>query len=307
MALLSLFAGAGLAADKKGSEPAPAPPPPAEAETIITGKVFCSLKRRVDLPFKGIITSLRVRVGQKVEAGEILATYRLSPEALLSIRQRLSPPQISESEVRLAEIEKNLVPLQTRQREVTQLATQKLTSPQSVTQANREVQLLTQERTATKERLQRDRQIAQQDLTVLRKDLGEAIKAGKIPDEATLKAPIGGYVVRISPDFQEGAEMDPTTGVLLVGVMDSMVVQAQAFEIEALQIQVGDTAEVTLESLPGKKFEGRVSRVAWSSLTPGLDQPSYYEVELKVPNPDLILKEGLKARIVFRKSGREGC
>ena len=29
-------------------------------EIIFNGKLFCSLKRRVDLPFKGIITSLRV-------------------------------------------------------------------------------------------------------------------------------------------------------------------------------------------------------------------------------------------------------
>ena len=81
-----------------------------------------------------------------------------------------------------------------------------------------------------------------------------------------------------------------------------MVVRAQAFEIEALQIKVGDPAEVTLDSLPGRKFQAEVSRISWSSITTGADQPAYYEVELRVPNPDLALKEGLKARIVIRKS-----
>jgi multidrug efflux pump subunit AcrA (membrane-fusion protein) len=306
--LVVLAAGAGLTAEKSGSEPT-APPaigPPAESETIITGKVFCSLKRRVDLHFKGVITSLKARSGQKVEAGDILATYQLSPDALLAIRQRLSPSQISETEVKLAEMEKDLLQAQNRQRELTQLAARHLASAQSLNQANREVQLLMQERAATQARLQNDRRIAQQDLTVLSMDLGKSIMTGQIPKEAVLKAPISGYVVRVNLDLEEGAELDPTPGVFLVGVMDPMVVQAQAFEIEALQIHVGDSAEVTLESLPGRKFEARVRRISWSSLTPGLDQPSYYEVELTVPNPDLTLKEGLKAHITFRKSAKQG-
>jgi len=84
-----------------------------------------------------------------------------------------------------------------------------------------------------------------------------------------------------------------------------MLVRGQAFEIEALQIKVGDQAEVTLDSLPGRKFQAEVSRISWSPIasgTPSIDQPAYYEVELKVPNPDLALKEGLKARIVLHKS-----
>jgi hypothetical protein len=84
--------------------------------------------------------------------------------------------------------------------------------------------------------------------------------------------------------------------------MDPMLVRAQAFEIEALQVTQGDMAEVSLESQPERKFKGTLSRLAWAPLTSGLDQPSYYEMEISVPNPDLFFKEGLKARVVFRKS-----
>ncbi len=115
-----------------------------------------------------------------------------------------------------------------------------------------------------------------------------------------IKTHEGGPAKRISPELQPGAELGPAAGVFQVGKMDPMVVRAQAFEIEALQIKLGETAEVTLESLPGRKFQGEVDRVSWSSQTPGLDQPAYYDVELKVPNPDLLLKDGLKAQIVFR-------
>ena len=300
LAVLPVFAGA-----KPKDEPPAPPASPPGSEIIITGKVFASLKRRVDLPFKGLITSVAVRSGQKVEAGEILARYRLAPEALLAIQERLSPPRISEAEVKLAETERTFTSLKSKQQEITALSQRQLAPPQSLRQIDRDVQLVNQERRALRERLQRDRQLAQQDQAVLQEHLGAAVAPGHLPREAVLKAPLDGYVLRVSPDFQTGAELAPTPAVMLVGVMDPMLLLAQAFEIEALQIKEGQTAEVTLESLPGKKFEARVNRISWSSLTPGLEQPSYYEVELTVPNPHLLLKEGLKARIVFRKSGKE--
>jgi hypothetical protein len=64
---------------------------------------------------------------------------------------------------------------------------------------------------------------------------------------------------------------------------------------------VGDQVEILPESLPGKKFEARVSRLSWAPMKPGLDLPTYYEAEFEVPNPDLTLKEGMKVRIVMRK------
>ncbi len=309
LALMVLTALPASAKSKEAQPPAgaavPAPPPPPapapEPEISFNGKVFCSLKRRVDLPFKGVITALLVKSGERVEPGQVLARYRLAAEALPLIRQRLAPPQISETEVKLSETERSLVPLQSRKQELTKLMPQKLASPQSLEQVNRDIRLLDQERTALQTRLRQDRQALKDDQALLKKQLGEAVNSGHIPAEAVLTAPIGGYIIWVNPDLREGAELEPTPGVFQVGVLDPMLVRAQAFEIEALQIKPGETGEVTLESLPGRKYQGEVSRISWASMTPGLEQPSYYDVELQVPNPDLELKDGLKAKIVFRK------
>ncbi len=285
--------------------PAAAPPPAApapESEISFNGKIYCSLKRRVDLPFKGVITSLKVRPGDKVAAGQVLATYRLSPEALVQIRQRLEPAQIPETEIKLAETERSLAPLQARQQELTRLAQQKLAPPQSLEQVNRDLRLLGQECNVLKTRLRQVRQIQQDDRMLLKRQLGQGVGSGQVPAEAALTAPIAGYVIWVNPDLRDGAELDPAPGVFQVGVMDPMLVRAQAFEIEALQIKPGETAEITLESLPGRKFQGEVSRISWASLTQGLEQPAYYEVDLKVPNPQMELKDGLKAIVVFRKT-----
>jgi multidrug efflux pump subunit AcrA (membrane-fusion protein) len=292
--------GAGCAAEAPATQPPPSTP--AESEIIFNGKLFCSLKRRVDLNFKGVITALRAHSGQKVEVGDILATYRLAPESLMAIQQRLSPPQIADLETKLAEVQRNLVPLTNKQRELTHLVEKQMAPAQSLAQVNQEIQFLGSEKTTLQERLQKDRQLAQQDQEVLSALLGTSVKSGQVPREVSLKSPINGFVIWINPEMVFGAELTPLPGVFQVGVMDPMLIRAQAFEIEALQIKVGEPAEVTLDAIPGRKFQAKVSRISWSSITTGPDQPAYYEVELQVPNPDLVLKDGLKARVVLRKS-----
>lgn len=302
--ILAILASAPVLA-KGDAAPAAAPAPatisPSDSEISFTGKVFCSLKRRVDLPFKGIITAILVHSGEPVEPGQVLARYRLAPEAVALIRQRLAPPHITDTEVRLAETERTLAPMQNKQQELTKLNQKKLAPAQSLEQANRELSLVGRERRVLQTRLGQDRQLAQDDLTVLQSQLGKGVRSGQIPAEVSVLAPIGGSLIWVHPDLQVGALLEPTLGIFQVGVMDPMTVRAQAFEIEALQIRLGETAEVTLESLPGRKFTGQVTRISWSSLTPGLEQPAYYDVELKLPNPELLLKDGLKAQIVFPK------
>jgi len=293
--------GAGFAGEAPVTR-ATTPPSNGESDIIFNGKIFCSLKRRIDLPFKGVITSLRARSGQRVEAGEILATYRLAPESLMAIQQRLSPPQLAEMETKLAEVQRNMVPLTSKQRELTQLVQKKLAPSQGLAQVNEELQFLGREKATLQERLKKDRQLVQQDQEVLSNLVGTAVKTGQVPREVSLKTPISGYVIWVNPEMREDAELLPLPAAFQVGVMDPMLLRAQAFEIEALQVRVGQPAEMTLDALPGRKFQAKVSRISWSSITSGPDTPAYYEVELTVPNPDLDLKEGLKARIVLRKS-----
>jgi len=302
LALAVLTGVPALAKDKGGQEaPAPAITTP-EPEISFNGKVFCSLKRLVDLPFKAVITSVLVRSGESVAPGQALARFRLAPEAVLLIQQRLSPAQISDTAVKLAETQRNLDAAAAKQQELAKLAVKKLASPQSLEQANHDLQQLTRERTELQTFLRQLRLSAQDDLAVLKNQLGNGVKPGEIPPEGILRAPIGGYIIWIQPELRQGALLEPTPGVFQVGVMNPMLVRAQAFEIEALQIKTGETAEINLESLPGRKFQGQVSRISWSSLTPGLDQPAYYDVELEVANPEMDLKDGLKAQIIFRKT-----
>jgi multidrug resistance efflux pump len=185
------------------------------------------------------------------------------------------------------------------------LAQKKLAPAQMLTQVNRDLEFAEKQRIKLQEKLQRDRELAKQDREILSRLLGSSVMSGQIPREVALKAPISGNIIWVNPEVRVNAELPPMPAAFQVGVMDPMLVRGQAFEIEALQIKVGDQAEVTLDSLPGRKYQAEVSRISWSPIAIGstaIDQPAYYEVELTVPNPDLALKEGLKARIVLHKS-----
>jgi multidrug efflux pump subunit AcrA (membrane-fusion protein) len=302
LALTLLLSGSAPAAKDSPKAPAPAAAAPergAQPDIDFKGKVFCSLKRQCHLLFKAIILEVNVKAGDMVRQGQVLARFKLTPESALQVQQRLLQPQVLDMEVKLAGLERSLIPLKNKQKELTGLVQQNLAPTQSLNQLNQEIGQLEKERQAMLHSLETQRRLAKEEQAVLQNQLGEAVTSGKLPATAALVAPIAGHVIWVHPDLQPEADVGPLPGAIVIGVMDPMVVRGQAFESEALDIKPGQDAKVILESLPGQQFPAKVSRVAWASLTPGLDQPSYYDVEMTVPNPQLLLKEGLKARIVI--------
>jgi multidrug efflux pump subunit AcrA (membrane-fusion protein) len=271
------------------------------AELTFTGKLVCYLKRPVLLPVAGDIISLNVQPGQKVRQGEVLGRYRLIPESLQALNRRLLSSQLPDLRAKLAEIDKGLATLDTKRNTLLELSRQNLAPAQSLTQVDQEIKALSKQRAALGEALGQAERTTTEEEALLRKQLGVSFKSGQIPKEGALVAPIEGYVVWMHPDLRQGAELGGGTPVLILGVMDPMLLRAPVHEIEALKLKVGDEADITVESLPGQKFSAQVSRLPWAPPTISLDHPTYYDVEFKVPNPDLLLKEGLKATIEIRR------
>jgi macrolide-specific efflux system membrane fusion protein len=272
------------------------------ADQTFTGKLVCYLKRPVLLPVAADIISLNVQPGQKVKEGEILGRYRLIPEALQTLRQRLLPSQIYDLRARMAEIDKGLTTLENKKNTLIQLAKQNLAPPQSLTQINEDIQALRKQRAAMADGLGQAERTRQDEEALLRKQLGVPFTSGHIPREGVLVAPIDGHVLWLHPDLRQGAQLNGGTPVMMIGVMNPMLLRAQVFESEIPKIKVGEEAAITLESLPGRKFTARVSRLPWAPPVLSLEHPTFYDVEFKVANPDLILREGMKATVVMMPS-----
>lgn len=277
---------------------------PSSRDILVSGKLACSLKRVVVVPFYGVITELLVQAGQPVAKGEVLAHYRLHPESVLRIRSRIYPKDIKELEVNQVRLTAKLTELEKKRAALRELAKDKLTSQESLDHIDNEINTACKEKDALADRLKWARQLHKDDLAILEKQLHSPGGVANIPAAVKLSAPIHGYVVWVHPDMRVGAELKPEEPAFLIGDLDTMIIKAQVHELEAMQLRIGDPAEVQVVSLPEKKFAGKVTRISWSSLTSAPDQPSFFEVEFSVPNPEHILKDGLKVRVVVPKASQ---
>lgn len=83
------------------------------------------------------------------------------------------------------------------------------------------------------------------------------------------------------------------TAAAIVTIMDYSTIRAQVAvpEIEAARVQIGQPVMLTTDSLPGRTFQGKVSRH-----TGALDEPTRsLLVEVDFPNPDRVLRPGMYA------------
>ncbi|MFC1895943.1 HlyD family efflux transporter periplasmic adaptor subunit [Thermodesulfobacteriota bacterium] len=271
-------------------------------EIVLSGKAFCSLKRQVVVPFRCTVLSRSVEPGRLVAEGAVLGRFRLSPRDRLEIRRRRSPYHVRELELHIEELEANLVRLEWERQETQRLADLNLLPSRTLERIENELVLLKRKLVLVREKLVFEREMAEQDRKLLAKHLGKDMNQGGMPEEGILTAPIEGHVVWTNPEFRVGAELGANTPVIQIGVMDPMVLRAHVHEIEAAQLEVGDAARFTVESLPGRTFSVTVQRISWVPLFPGPDKPSYYEVEFEVPNSDFMLREGYKGRIFMGKT-----
>ena len=127
---------------------------------------------------------------------------------------------------------------------------------------------------------------------------GDLTLAGS--EDASLTAPIAGQVVSIQSDLREGLELPAGTPAFIIGVMDPMVIRTQIHESDIVNVGLDDKAEVIMESVANRTFEATVSRFSLTPLDPVVADPSYYDIELSIPNSDYVLKEGYKGNILFQ-------
>lgn len=310
MPLLLLFAFfllGGVAVAQQAPQPAPASPAPgkpsliqAAQEIVFQGKLYCSLKREAVIIFDGEIEELRVRAGQKVKAGEILLTYRLTPEVVQALRTRVSTATLTEIDAKIAGIDADSLTAKAKIKELESLKAGGFINENKLVAPKNEISALSAQRDFLVKQRGLTKQLLEEDIRQLKSLLGDVIDYDKVPSMVSLKSPIDGHVTAMDPETRPGAFVKANTRAVSIGVMDPMVVRAQLYEAEAIKVKPGDKAVMTLSTLPDRSFEVIMTRVSWTPVTVDIDKPTFYEVELSAPNPDLILKEGFKAQITFR-------
>ncbi len=119
-------------------------------------------------------------------------------------------------------------------------------------------------------------------------------------DRTELRAPFAGIVT--SRNIEPGEVVTPTRQAMTLSDLSSVKVKIYVGETEIGGVKPGQKAEVKVDSLPGKTFEGTVTFISpEGEFTPKIIQTQkervklVYLVEITVANPNLELKTGMPA------------
>jgi RND family efflux transporter MFP subunit len=119
------------------------------------------------------------------------------------------------------------------------------------------------------------------------REIEELEQTGKVKRELEIDSPASGFVTE--RNALPNMYVQPGTKLYSVADLSTVWVYAQVFQNDLGRIKVGDSAEVTVDSYPGRMFPGRATFI-W----PQLDQTTRTaKVRLEIPNPELKLSLGM--------------
>lgn len=294
-----------------------------DAEIIFRGKSFPAYQRDCRIYFNGEITEIRVKEGDEVKEGDILATYVLDRAARIQVRNVLYPSALQnlresllQNEVALKKLtdidmklqEQNLEHAVKQLNRFKELQEKGMASAEAVDNADRVVfrsrKLIAglkdniETRRSSLAKMRKDLEFQEGrrklDLDLLEWQAQRSFADESIPTEmAYLKAPISGRIIWMHPDFAVHAELNRGFVAMKVAPVDGMVVRCKAHELELVRLREGDRGTITFDAIPDKEYPAKVSRIPWISRNATLEVPADYTVEFIVMNPDQRLKGGM--------------
>jgi len=113
-------------------------------------------------------------------------------------------------------------------------------------------------------------------------------------------SPFAGYVGKRFVD--RGALVNSSSPLVMIVDLSRVKVIVSVVERDYRRISPGQLSSIAVDAYPGRRFEGKVARMA-----PVLDPETRTgEVEIELPNPGAVLKPGMFARVEVGVQSRRG-
>lgn len=127
-------------------------------------------------------------------------------------------------------------------------------------------------------------------------EIAQVARTGHAIRAITLRSPASGVVLR--KNAQLGARIMPDDTLYEIADLSSVWVLADVYESEMANLRLGQTAQVTLTSAPGRTWTGRITFVS-----PVLDEATRTaKVRLEIANADGLLKPDMYANVELQQS-----
>ncbi len=127
-------------------------------------------------------------------------------------------------------------------------------------------------------------------------------------EKATLRAPRSGII--LNRPIHEGEQVTPGMPLMTIGSLDTVRLTVYISEADIGRVRLGQTAEVTVDSFPGRVFRGTVTFIAQNAeFTPRNVQTreeratTVFAVRVELPNADHALKPGMPADVTLLEGG----
>jgi membrane fusion protein, heavy metal efflux system len=128
------------------------------------------------------------------------------------------------------------------------------------------------------------------------------INGGNTQGAFVVKSPVSGFIVEKQINNDMAIRTDNTNSMFTVSDLKNVWVLANVYESNISQVHLGDDAEVTTLSYPGRVFHGKVDKIL-NVLDPA---NKVMKIRVVLPNPDYALKPEMFASVtVVNKSDSE--
>jgi cobalt-zinc-cadmium efflux system membrane fusion protein len=129
------------------------------------------------------------------------------------------------------------------------------------------------------------------------------INGDNINGEYVIKAPISGFIVQKNVTNNTSVRADNGTNLFTISDLKEVWVQANVYEANVEQVNLGDYVEVSILSAPNKVFVGKIDKIL-NVLDP---TSKVIKVRIVLPKPDYILKPQMFASVLVSnpEKGRE--
>ncbi|EFL52505.1 conserved hypothetical protein [Solidesulfovibrio fructosivorans JJ]] len=249
------------------------------------------------------ILSAPLKVGDKVDEDQILITYEMPLENLMAEKQALSRAELDDVEHALAYVESQLTATRQKQADLENMAAENSAAPIEVRMGIRDIEALLLRRDYLREKLDLAKQSYDNAVIIAKSKYGKNQDVHHLPRIGYIRAPAAGYVLWTNFRLVPGMAFTKQASLISIGRLDPIIVRASVHEIAAQKLKVGDPVSIVFHTLPGQTFHSTISKVDFVAQPAMLQQPSFYRVEITLPNHDLRIKEGMRCDVTVTLPG----
>ena len=225
-------------------------------KVMATGKIEPREEIEIKPNISGIIQSISVKEGDKVEAGQLLATIRIVPNVTDVNNATM---QINNSQIQLANAKINVDNQQKQFAMQEKLYKQGVISQQEYIAAQQQLQTTLQQQ-----------KLASQQLNAAQKQL-QIVRTGATPElqsmaTTQIRAKAAGTVleipVKVGGQVIEANSFNPGTTICSIADLNSLIFKGKIDEAQAGKLKEGMDMNVVIGALQNKSFPGKVTLIA---------------------------------------------